>query len=113
MTQPSGTRSKQRSPQRGAVLFGLAGGMLVVAAGMLGGYYVLGTKSEARASTTAEPGSKEPAIAATKAAPAATGALASFLGTQVALKIAGQSVNVLWTDLGLEVDPDQSPVSSD
>lgn len=111
MTQPSGTRSKQH----GAVLFGLAGGMLVVAAGMLGGYYVLGSKSEARASTSEKaPTTAEPVGA--KAAPAATGALASFLGKQVALKIAGQTVNVSWTDLGVEVDPDESarsPVSSD
>lgn len=37
--------------QRDAVLFGLAGGMLVVAAALAGGYYVIATRSEARAAT--------------------------------------------------------------
>lgn len=50
MSQPGGTPSKQH----GAILLGLAGGMLVVSAGFTGGYYLLGTKSEARAATTAE-----------------------------------------------------------
>ena len=86
MTQPSGTRSKQRSTQRGAVLFGLAGGMLVVAAGMLGGYYVLGTKSEARAATSEKAASAAEPSAANKA-PAASGTLAAFLGNVVGYEI--------------------------
>lgn len=109
MTQPTGTRSKQH----GAVLFGLAGGMLVVAAGMIGGYYVLGTKSEARAATTesAPPTAAEPV--ATKPAVVATGALGAFLGSSVSVKIAGRDVPVTWAELGVEVDPDEASVGSE
>jgi len=37
------------SSQHGTVLFGLAGGMLVIAVGLVGGYYVAGSRGEARA----------------------------------------------------------------
>ncbi|MBA3458501.1 MAG: VanW family protein [Deltaproteobacteria bacterium] len=112
MTQPTGTRSKQH----GAVLFGLAGGMLVTAAGLLGGYYVLGTKSEAIAATTeasSTASAKEPAAKTPTATPA--GPLGTFLDTSVTLKVAGQPVTVTWAELGVEPDPDEigrSPVTS-
>ena len=109
MTQPTGTRA----PQHGAVLFGLAGGMLVVAAGMIGGYYVLGTKSVASASTTqaaprtaAEPVAKKPTASA-------TGPIGAFLGKTVTVRIAGHDIAVTWAELGLEPDPDESSVASD
>lgn len=110
MTKPSGTRAKQH----GGVLFGLAGGMLVVAAGMVGGYYVLGSKSEARAATTeaapkataAEPVAKKPVVTA-------SGPLGAFLGSQVSVKIAGRDVPVTWAELGVEPDPDESGVDSE
>jgi vancomycin resistance protein YoaR len=85
--------------------------MLVVAAGMVGGYYVLGAKSEARAATTqAVPASAEPA--AKKPAVAATGAIGAFLATSVSVKIAGHDIPVTWAELGIEVDPDESGVAS-
>ena len=117
MSHPGGTRSKQH----GAVLFGLAGGMLVVAAGLTGGYYVLGTKSEAQAASTPS-ASRLPSAAGEPAAKAqaapATGmpALDAFLGKSVSVKVAGQTVSVPWTELGVEVDPDEagrSPVRSE
>ncbi|CAN5889449.1 hypothetical protein BH11MYX3_BH11MYX3_30930 [soil metagenome] len=107
MTQPPGTRSKQH----GAVLFGLAGGMLVVAAGLIGGYYVLGTKSEARAASmpSAPAGSRE---SSTKPAAAPSGALGALLGKTVNVKLAGRTVAVTWAELGVEADPDESGRSS-
>jgi vancomycin resistance protein YoaR len=50
-----------RIQQRGAVLLGLAGGMLVVAGGLAGAYYVVGTRSEAHAATAQPAKSPEPA----------------------------------------------------
>ena len=38
-----------RRPQRGSVLFGIAGGMLVVAGGFIGGYYMMGPRAVAEA----------------------------------------------------------------
>ena len=66
MSQASGTRSKQH----GAVLLGLAGGMLVVAGGLLGGYFIM-NKNEARAATPAPVAPKE-AVAVQPAAPLAS-----------------------------------------
>ncbi len=40
-----------RVSQRGAVLLGCAGGMLVVAGALAASYYVVSTRSEARAAT--------------------------------------------------------------
>ncbi len=106
MTQPTGTRSGTRSKQHGAVLFGLAGGMLVVAAGLIGGYYVLGTKSEARAATMPTP-ANEPS-GAKRSAPAPSTALGAMLGKTVNVKLAGRTIAVTWTELGVEADPDES-----
>ncbi len=106
MTQPTGTRAKQR----GAVLFGLAGGMLVVAAGLIGGYYVLGTKSAARAASMPGTPSKEPTRAKPAAAPST--ALGAMLAKTVSLKLAGQTIAVTWAELGVEADPDESGRSS-
>ena len=101
MTSPSGTRSKQR----GAVLLGLAGGMLLVAGGFAGAYYVLGAKAEARAAT--------PPVTAKAAAPAAAPTAASttpwvaFVSRDVEVKTAGATAHLHWSDLGIEVDPDE------
>ena len=112
MTKPTGTRAKQH----GAVLFGLAGGMLVVAAGLTGGYYVLGTKSEARAATTERvPGVEAATTTTAGKSVTASGALEAFLGGKVSVKLAGHAVAVTWAELGVQVDPDEagrSPVSS-
>src|SRR4051812_4578477 len=113
MSQVGGTRSKQH----GAILLGLAGGMLVVAAGLTGGYYVLGTKSEARAATTPEPVG---GIAGDRVVPASPGtvseALRAYTTREVAIKTAGGIATLTWADLGIEVDPDElgrTPVKSD
>lgn len=101
-----------RSNQHGAVLLGLAGGMLVVAAGLTAGYYVLGTRSEARAATMpAERGSAEPAPT-TAASP---DTLETFLSAEVTLKTATGDVMLTWAELGIEVDPGEharTPVGS-
>ena len=53
MSRAGGTSRSQK--QRGAILLGLAGGMLVVAGGFAGAYYVVGTRSVAVAATTSIP----------------------------------------------------------
>ncbi len=110
MIQRTGTRSKHH----GSVLFGLAGGMLVVAAGLTGGYFVLGARSEARAASTPNapngPNARERGTA--KAAPAPSTALGAQLAKSVSLKLAGQNIAVTWAELGVEADPDESGRSS-
>ncbi|MEO8699192.1 MAG: VanW family protein [Kofleriaceae bacterium] len=82
-------------------MLGLAGGMLVVAAGFAGAYYVVGTRSVAAAATTsaAEPGT---------GAQVAVKDVSSLLAKQVELKTATGSTKITWSDLGVEVDPDES-----
>jgi vancomycin resistance protein YoaR len=97
---PGGTRSKQH----GAILLGLAGGMLVVAGGFAGAYYVLGTKSVAVAATA--PSGTQP-----EQAPAATSQprdVSALLGKQVALKFGATSHSLTWAELGAEADPDEA-----
>ena len=100
MFQSGGTRLHQQ----GAVLFGVAGGMLVVAGGFVAAYFVLGTHSEASAATTTV---REPAPVVQKPAVAAPPALAGYLGREVELVTAHGSVKVPWSELGATVDRDE------
>ena len=90
MSRGTGTRS----PQRGAVLMGIAGGMLVVAGGFVGAYYMTGSRNVANAATQPEAGG-------TKAAPKADAAL---LGKSVELKTSTGSTKLTWAELGATVD---------
>ncbi len=99
-----GTRSKQR----GAVLLGVAGGMLVVAAGFAGAYYVVGNRNVANAATTKAP--DEPARGA------APQNLSALLSREVEVKSANGTVKLTWAELGVEVDADEAarlPAGSD
>jgi vancomycin resistance protein YoaR len=93
--------------QRDAVYFGLAGGMLVVAAALAGGYYVVSTRSEARAAT------RPPVIegnlnAMTKAGgPKGGAALDAFATKVVEIKIGSGTAKKTWAELGVEIDPDE------
>ena len=72
--------------------------MLVVAGSLAGGYYVVGTRSEARAATVAP--TKEPA--APKVASAT-----SLPDAQVEIKTGGGTTKMKWSELGIETDPDE------
>ena len=62
--------SGTRVTQRGVALLGLAGGMLVVAGGLTGTYYVVATRSEARAATMNDKkGPEAPKVASSTALP--------------------------------------------
>src|SRR3954471_22796802 len=98
-------QSGTRLHQRGAVLFGVAGGMLVVAGGFLAAYFVLGTHSEASAATI--PASQEPAHAAVATPGDAPPALTAYLQREVELVTAHGSVKLPWSQLGAAVDPDE------
>jgi vancomycin resistance protein YoaR len=100
MFQSGGTRSHQQ----GAVLFGVAGGMLVVAGGFVAAYFVLGTHSEASAATTT---AREPAPAARPAVVAPPPALAGYLAREVELVTAHGNVKLPWSELGATVDSDE------
>jgi len=103
-----GTRSKQR--EQGKVLLGLAGGMLVIAGGLIGAYYVVGTRSVAVAATVpAEPATQTPQ-AGTNVAGAKD--LAAILAREVELVTAKGSTKLTWTALGIELDPDEARRSS-
>jgi len=95
----------KRHGQRGAVLFGLAGGMLVVAGSLAGGYYVVATRSEARAATRPTETKKDlPAVATPGKASAA---LEAFLKRPVQIKTGSVTAQLTWADLGIEIDPDE------
>lgn len=88
----------------GGVLFGLAGGMLVVAGALVGGYYVMATRSEAHAATA------EPAGVATEARRASvkvSPALSAMLAREVGVKTHGGVTRLTWSQLGVELDPDE------
>jgi vancomycin resistance protein YoaR len=87
-----------RIHQRGAVLLGLAGGMLVVAAGLAGGYYVIGTRSEAHAAAAP----KQPAEPAKKVASAT-----DVPARAVDVKIGTATVKLTWAELGIAIDNDE------
>ena len=104
-----GTRSKQR----GAVLLGLAGGLLVAAGGLSGAYYVVATRSEASAATRRA----EPVVDHGAAATGAAGkGLAAVLGRTVDIVTASGKITLTWAELGVEVDPDEvgrAPTTTD
>src|SRR5512135_3562439 len=87
--------SGTRLHQRGAVLLGVAGGMLVVAGGLAGGYYVVGTRSEAQAATATPAKAPEPG----KAQPSADVAAKS-----VDIKIGAVTTKMTWAALGIGKD---------
>lgn len=92
-----------RTGQRGAILFGLAGGMLVAAGALASGYYVVATRSEARAATPPQPAKTEPA--ATTAERSAL--IEGFVKRSVQLKTGGRDASLTWAELGIEVDRDE------
>lgn len=97
--------------------------MLVIAAGFTGGYYVLGTKSEARAATTTMPvgvpggvpvGVNERIVAPSPGSPSEL--LRAYPTHEVAIKTASGVATMTWAELGIEVDPDEvgrSPLKTD
>lgn len=94
--------------QHGGVLLGLAGGMLVVAAGLMSGYYLLGTRSEANAATVPVPRS-EPVK--TPAAP--IGSLEALLAQRVEIQFVTGAAKlpldrISWAELGVSIDSDES-----
>jgi vancomycin resistance protein YoaR len=103
MSRAGGTRT--RSKQQGAILLGLAGGMLVVAAGFTGAYYVIGTRSVASAATT--PPNPEPVVHGGPATSAPKD-VAALLAREVELKTANGTARLTWAQLGVEVDPDEA-----
>ncbi len=90
-----------RLGQHGAVLFGLAGSLLVAAGGLAGGYYVVATRSEARAATIS------PKREQVKTAAPSTKALDELLAKKVEIKTGGAMASLSWAELGVEVDPDE------
>jgi vancomycin resistance protein YoaR len=104
MDTAGGTRSKQR--EQGKILLGLAGGMLVIAGGLIGAYYVVGTRSIAVAATVpAEPATQTPSAATNFAG---TKGLAQLLEREVELETAKGKTKLSWSELGIELDPEEA-----
>ncbi|HTL37092.1 MAG TPA: VanW family protein [Kofleriaceae bacterium] len=111
------TRFGQRGAGNPAVLLGLAGTLLVAAGGLAGGYYVVSTRSEARAanrpadkSAKAQPDQQKAGTA--KPSPA----LEALLTKSVDVKTGSGTAKLTWADLGVEIDQAElgrSPVGSD
>lgn len=91
--------SQARVPQHGAALLGLAGGMLVVAGGLTGGYFVVANHSEARAATLSPTKTPEaPKVASSTQLPQ----------QQVEVKTGtGTTLKMTWADLGIAIDQDE------
>ncbi|HEY1811534.1 MAG TPA: VanW family protein [Kofleriaceae bacterium] len=92
--------SGTRVPQRGAILLGTAGGMLALSGVLAAAYYVVATRSEARAATL-------PTAAETAKVKTGTTALGALLAKPVALAIGSNTAQLALQDLGVEVDPDE------
>ncbi|HEY3804696.1 MAG TPA: VanW family protein [Kofleriaceae bacterium] len=92
--------SGTRVPQRGAILLGTAGGMLAISGVLAAAYYVVATRSEARAATL-------PTAAETAKVKTGTTALNTLLAKPVALAIGSNTAQLALQDLGVEVDPDE------
>jgi vancomycin resistance protein YoaR len=89
-----------RSHQKGAVLLGVAGGLIVVAGGFAAAYFVLGELG-AHAATSGPPA---PAVAAPEPARPAPGAVADYLRREVELATPRGAVALTWAALGAEID---------
>jgi vancomycin resistance protein YoaR len=88
-----------RSGQHGGVLLGIAGGMLVVAGGFVGAYFMTGSRSVASAATTPD---KEPSLPTTSSRPGQD--TSGLLSKQVELTAGGISHSLTWAELGAEAD---------
>ena len=95
--------SGTRVPQRGAILLGTAGGLLAISGVLAASYYVMATRSEARAATIAT--TNEPGASGKVAT--GTPALNALLAKHVALDTGGNTAQLAWSDLGVEIDPDE------
>ena len=98
---------QSRSHQQGAVLLGVAGGMLVVAGGLAAGYFVFGTRSEAQAATAIPSEPARPAERVTRPVAEPPAVLAGYLAREVELVTAHGSVRLTWAELGASIDPDE------
>ncbi|HEY0253153.1 MAG TPA: VanW family protein [Kofleriaceae bacterium] len=105
----SGTRVKQR----GTVLLGCAGAMVVIAGGLGAGYYAVSTRSVASAATLPEHGPEHgPEHSGETPGKVQTGgkALATHLDTPIAISLGGKQPTLTTKtlkELGVEVDPDE------
>ncbi len=89
-------------------MLGVAGGMFVVAGGLAAGYFVFGTRNEARAATAIRSEPARPAVErSTKPVAEPPAALAGYLAREVELVTAHGSVKLTWAELGAAVDPDE------
>jgi vancomycin resistance protein YoaR len=94
---------RPRTAQQGAILLGLAGGMLVVAGGLVGGYFIMNKNAVASAATLPE--QTKASASAPSAAPVKS--FDDLLAREVAIKTATGSVRLKWSELGVELDPDE------
>jgi len=92
--------SGTRVPQRGAILLGTAGGLLAVSGLLAASYYVVASRAEAHGVVHAS--TSETAKVAT-----GTTALAALLAKPVTLVASGNTAQLTWSDLGVEIDPDE------
>ena len=101
--------TSKRAPQRGAILLGTAGGLLAISGALAASYYVVATRSEARAATlpaTAQP-DRSDRVAPAPAATGDTKALQALLARPVTLATGGGDAQLTWTQLGADVDTDE------
>jgi vancomycin resistance protein YoaR len=102
---------QSRWHQPGAALFGIAGGLAIAAAALVGGYFVFDDHREARAATAPErapaPLRDAPPVAAPAAPAQPPAALAGYLGREVELATAHGSVKLSWAELGAAIDSDE------
>ncbi len=92
-----------RRTQRGSIYLGVAGGLFLVSGALAGGYFVL--SGDARADRGPVP-VVAPAGAKSDV-PDLTSLVETSLNDEVSVVIAGTTVPMRWTDLGVQLDPDE------
>jgi len=97
-------RGSTRTAQHGAILLGIAGGMLVVAGGFVGAYYITSSRSVASAATAPDLSSESGGAIAHKPVVQDTKAL---LARSVELATGTATTTMTWAELGAEPDPDE------
>ena len=94
---------QSRMHQPGAVLLGVAGGMLAVAGGLVGGYFLFASHGEAQAATVPIPLVERQ----TRPVGEPPAALAGYLAREVELVTAHGNVVTTWAELGAAIDTDE------
>jgi vancomycin resistance protein YoaR len=101
---PSRRASAPHAGQSGAVLIGLAGGMMLVSGGLAGAFY-LGLGRGAHAATGPR---DQGSLVEARGAAAVPPVVAGYVQRTIDVVASGTTVRLRWAELGIEGDPDEA-----